>query len=99
MRSKFGGLITEGGGWRWVGALITFYALVFAVVSILYLPETYAPTLLRSRADRLCQETGKVYRIERDRKARVHIGKLVLKQLREPWILLFTEPVVLIMAA
>ena len=82
-----------------MGSFLAFYSALLAILTVVYLPETYAPTLLRARAKRLSQETGQVYRIERDRAGEARLGSLVIKQLREPWILLFTEPIVAILAA
>jgi hypothetical protein len=62
-------------------------------------PETYPPVLLRKRAERLSKMTGKVY------KSRMQIeqGNVTVKEafttaLSRPWILLFKEPIVLLLS-
>lgn len=61
-------------------------------------PETYAPALLRERAAHLSKVTGKEYRAPMDRKEKLQLGKLFKKNLSMPWILLFTEPIVMIIS-
>lgn len=75
----------------WAGALF--------FVTILIVPETYSPVLLRKRAEKLSKLTGKVYRSRID----IHSGKVSLKEafatgLKRPWILLFCEPIVLLLS-
>lgn len=72
-----------------------FTGVIWIVCTFVY-PETYAPVLLRRRAEALSKKTGKVY-----------ISKLMAGQpvtslgakfkvaLSRPWILLFKEPIVL----
>lgn len=72
-------------------ALVTFATLGF-------LPETYEPTLLRKRARMLSQATGRVYRAPQDRDGLLDVRRLLRYQLRVPWILLFTEPIVFILS-
>jgi hypothetical protein len=63
------------------------------------MPETYAPVLLRRRAEKLSKITGKVYRSKID----IDQGRLSLKEsfkiaLSRPWILLFREPIVFLLS-
>ncbi|KAJ5774847.1 hypothetical protein N7457_009743 [Penicillium paradoxum] len=95
-----GGFIgMSAGGWRWVmGYLAAFSGAVWIIGSLL-IPETYAPVLLRRRAERLSKLTGKVYRS----KIEVDQGKVTLKEsfklsLSRPWILLFREPIVFLLS-
>jgi MFS family permease len=56
-----GNFLAAGAGWRWVDVLCTlFFALMF-VLGLLFMPETYAPYILRRRAAKLSKETGKSY--------------------------------------
>ena len=91
-----GGFVGETAGWRWVEGLISILAGVFWVSACIVLPETYAPVLLRRKAERLSTETsshhvsaldealGSQSKSERWKKA-------VLR----PFVLLFLEPIVL----
>lgn len=86
-------------GWRWVmGFLGAFSGFVWILGSLL-VPETYAPVLLRRRAERLSQITGKVYKSKLD----VDQGRTTLKAafktaLSRPWVLLFKEPIVFLLS-
>ncbi|BAE65553.1 unnamed protein product [Aspergillus oryzae RIB40] len=94
-----GGFLGENAGWRWVqGFLATFTGLIWIVESLL-VPETYAPLLLRKRAARLTTLTGKVHRS----KLELERGKVTMTSafgaaLLRPWILLFAEPIVLLLS-
>ncbi|GAM38655.1 hypothetical protein TCE0_033f09553 [Talaromyces pinophilus] len=56
-----GGFLGENAGWVWVqGFLATFTGLIW-IVEALVIPETYGPVLLRKRAAKLSNITGKVY--------------------------------------
>lgn len=61
-------------------------------------PETYAPALLRQRAARLSKITGKYYRAPMDAEKELDIKSVFLRQLSLPWLLLFQEPIVLIIS-
>lgn len=68
------------------------------VAIVLWLPETYAPVLLRERANRLTEVTGKVHRSEFERDEPLQFGSLMRKSLIRPWQLLFLEPIVLLLS-
>lgn len=73
-------------------AAFTGFSLVLAC---LFLPETYAPVLLRGRAEKLSEMTRKVYisrmDIDGGKKTTMQVLKIALHR---PWILLFREPIV-----
>ncbi|OOF91783.1 hypothetical protein ASPCADRAFT_210761 [Aspergillus carbonarius ITEM 5010] len=94
-----GGFLGENAGWKWVeGFLATFTGLIWIVQSLL-VPETYAPVLLRKRADRLTKLTGKIYISKLDvERGRVSVGSAFGAALLRPWILLFAEPIVLLLS-
>jgi hypothetical protein len=73
------------------------FAAVIATCHLVLLPETYHAILLRQRAKRLSDATGKVYRSERDAAKPFDTKELIITQLKVPWILLFTEPIVFIL--
>lgn len=63
----------------------------------IFVPETYAPVLLRKRAAKLSKMTGKVYMTEADFEGgKVDITTAFKTALSRPWLLLFQEPIVLL---
>jgi MFS family permease len=94
-----GGFLGMNAGFRWVlGFLAAFSGAVWIMGSLL-IPETYAPVLLRRRAERLSKLSGKVYRSQID----IDQGPVSLKNsfkvsLSRPWILLFREPIVFLLS-
>ncbi|KAH3008379.1 hypothetical protein KXW60_002138 [Aspergillus fumigatus] len=90
-----GGFLGSGAGWRWVEGFLAIFSGVIWICLCVVLPETYAPVLLRRRAEKLSELSGKVYRSKLD----IERGKLSLQQtlttaLSRPWRLLFREPIV-----
>lgn len=61
------------------------------------IPETYAPVLLRQRAQRLSKITGKVYRSAYEKDKPIVLGELFKTSLTRPWALLFMEPIVILL--
>lgn len=93
------GFLAEAAGWRWVMALMTILSGVLWILGSLFVPETYAPVLLRKRATELSKRTGKVYKTSVDiEKGEISAGKILRIALVRPWILLFREPIVLILS-
>ncbi|RAL17665.1 MFS transporter [Aspergillus homomorphus CBS 101889] len=92
-----GGFLGAGAGWRWVEGFMAIFSGVVWLSLIFLLPETYAPVLLRQRAEKLSQLTGKVYRSKLDiERGRVSLSQTLKTALSRPWILLFKEPIVLL---
>lgn len=86
-------------GWRWVNGLMAIWAGVLLVVVTCLVPETYPPVLLRKRAEKLSKITGKVYRSRTDiDQGKVSLGEAFSTGLKRPWILLFCEPIVLLLS-
>lgn len=69
------------------------------IIGALTIPETYTPVILRRRAAKLSKLTGEVYRskmeIEHGKKTVAQEYKIALSR---PWILLFREPIVLLLS-
>ncbi|OHE93784.1 major facilitator superfamily transporter [Colletotrichum orchidophilum] len=90
-----GGFLGVAEGWRWVEGLMAIFTGILLIVVGLTVPETYAPVLLRRRADKLAKITGKSYiskyEAHAPRKTVVQQFKVALSR---PWILLFKEPIV-----
>lgn len=94
-----GGFLGQAAGWRWIMAFMAIFSGIALVIGALLAPETYAPVLLRRRAERLSKLTGKVYlsKLDIDR-GPVRLGDALKTSLTRPWILLFREPIVIIMS-
>lgn len=84
-------------GWRWVQGLTTIFNGVVFLVGIFLIPETYSPLLLKKRAAKLSKITGKVYR-SRLENAQQSASAVFTKTMVRPWILLFLEPIVLLLS-
>lgn len=94
-----GGFLGMGAGWRWVMGFLGAFSGAVWIMGTVLIPETYAPVLLRRRAERLSKITGKVYHSKLD----IDQGKPSLKEafkiaLSRPWILLFREPIVFLLS-
>lgn len=93
------GFLAENEGWRWVMGMLTIFSGVFWILGAVFVPETYAPVLLRRRVDKLTKMTGKVYMLQSDKeKGRPSLKSLLPTALIRPWILLFMEPIVLLLS-
>ena len=69
---------------------------VLWILTGLLLPETYAPVLLRKRAEALSKKTGKVYKSQNEISQGETSTKEIFKtSLSRPWVLLLKEPIVL----
>ena len=93
-----GGFLGESAGWRWVFGYLTIFVSVVFFVGIFFLPETYAPVLLRWRAKKMSKATGHVYEPRMDQGKDVRIKTLFQIALSRPWKLLFLEPIVLLLS-
>lgn len=94
-----GGFLGMNGGWRWVmGFLAAFSGFVW-ILGSLFMPETYAPVLLRRRAQKLSKISGKVYESKIDiEQGKIALGEAFKIALSRPWILLFREPIVFLLS-
>lgn len=95
-----GGFLGMKAGWQWVEGLLAAFSGLLWIIMTLLVPETYAPVLLRKRAERLSQITGKVYRtkLDLDQEGGVSLKQMFAKALLRPWVLLFREPIVLLLS-
>lgn len=90
-----GGFLGQAAGWRWVEGLMAAFSGVMWLFLCAFLPETYAPVLLRRRAMKLSELTGKVYRSRGDiDRGKIPTSQMLKTSLCRPWILLFREPIV-----
>jgi hypothetical protein len=81
-----------------MGLLGAFSGLVW-IVGALFIPETYAPVLLRHRAAKLSTTTGRIYRSQAEIvQKEVSVKDSFKVALSRPWILLFREPIVFLLS-
>jgi MFS family permease len=94
-----GGFLGESAGWRWLMGFMAAFSGLAYIFGLLFVPETYAPVLLRRRAERLSKITGKVYRSKLDiDRGTTTLGEALRTSLTRPWILLTREPIVLLLS-
>lgn len=98
-----GGFLGEKAGWRWVQGLTAIFSGLLWVLAALLIPETYAPLLLRKRAEKLSQITGNAYvsAIDFERgtsETSRSAWKEVVRAMTRPWVLLVHEPSVLLLS-
>lgn len=94
-----GGFLGMTEGWRWVNGLMAIWAGAILVITACLVPETYPPVLLRKRAATLSKLSGKVYRSRIDiDQGKVTLGEAFSTGLKRPWVLLFCEPIVLLLS-
>jgi multidrug resistance protein len=94
-----GGFLGMSAGWRWVMGFLGAFSGALWIIGTLLVPETYAPVLLRKRAAKLSQMTGKVYLSKSDHeRGKISLANSLNIALSRPWILLFTEPIVLLLS-
>ena len=67
---------------------------VLLIACCLFVPETYAPVILRRRAARLSKMTGKHYISKMDVNITTTKAQQIKTALGRPWVLLFNEPIV-----
>jgi multidrug resistance protein len=94
-----GGFVGETIGWRWIEGVMAIFTGVLWIAGTLLIPETYPPVIQRARAKQLSKMTGKVYRsrgdVDQGAQTFAHVFKTSLSR---PWVLLFKEPIVLLLS-
>ncbi|KFZ18943.1 hypothetical protein V501_00911 [Pseudogymnoascus sp. VKM F-4519 (FW-2642)] len=81
-------------GWLWtvyMEAIISFF--IFAV-TLVCLPETYHPLLLKSKAQRLRKTTGMEQYWHPHENEKLNLNNTITKHLNRPLLMLFTKPMV-----
>ncbi|KAB8272740.1 major facilitator superfamily domain-containing protein [Aspergillus minisclerotigenes] len=92
----FGGYMVENVGWRWTVWLEAIQGGFIVIASLIFLRETYAPTILRREAMKLQKATGQHYRTKFDSERTA--GQMLLTSLTRPIKFLFLSPIVLIVS-
>lgn len=77
---------------------LALFAGVLCVLGIIFVPETYAPILLRKRAQLLSKVTGRTYMTALDVDHPQAFQDMLRRSLIRPWALLFREPIVLLLS-
>jgi MFS family permease len=94
-----GGFVGETVGWRWVEGVMAIFTGILWIIGSFLIPESYPPVILRQRAKELSRRTGKVYKtrgdIDQGETSAIEVFKTSLSR---PWILLFQEPIVLLLS-
>lgn len=94
-----GGFAGETIGWRWVEGIMAIFTGVLWFAGWAFIPETYPPVLLRQRAAKLSQLSGKVYKSKSDvQQGEVSAAHAFKTALSRPWVLLFREPIVFLLS-
>lgn len=94
-----GGFVGQTIGWRWIQGVMAIFTGVLWILGWILLPETYPPVILRKRAKELSRRTGKVYKTRGDiDQGETSVFEVFKTSLSRPWILLFQEPIVLLLS-
>ncbi|KAL1707414.1 major facilitator superfamily domain-containing protein [Schizophyllum commune] len=84
-----------GLSWRWVFWVLTIFAGTCLILIIFTVPETYAPVILKRKAERLRKETGddRYYALIETNK--ISFTKRLEHIVARPFRIMFTEPMLL----
>ncbi|KAF7590285.1 hypothetical protein BBP40_003022 [Aspergillus hancockii] len=82
-----GGFVSEHLSWQWNFWLVLILSGAVYIVSVLFLPETYPPKLLRDKARR-----HGLLPTESSMKAHIYTS------LTRPWLMLFAEPILFLLS-
>ncbi|OOF92181.1 hypothetical protein ASPCADRAFT_210589 [Aspergillus carbonarius ITEM 5010] len=94
-----GGFLGMNAGWKWVMGFLAAFSGCLWIIGSLVMPETYAPVLLRRRAKNLTKVTGKVHQSKMEaERGKVPYATVFKTALSRPWVLLFREPIVLLLS-
>lgn len=92
-----GGFVSENVGWRWVQWLCCIFVAVIGVLGVIFIPETYAPAILQQQAKMLSSNSGNSYvSVLEKSQGKKSPAEVFQRALIRPWVLLFTEPIVLV---
>jgi hypothetical protein len=93
-----GGFLSSAAGWRWLMGFLALFTATMTFVVALLIPETYPPVLLRRRAQLLSKTTGRIYMTQIDFEQPLVLKEVVWRSFCRPWVLLFREPIVLLIS-
>jgi len=94
-----GGFIVESYlGWRWTSYIVSFMGFLSFFLDLLFLRETYPPTILVAKATELRRRTLNWGIHAKQEEIEIDIRELITKNFSRPMRLLFTEPIVLLLS-
>lgn len=94
-----GGFITKSYlGWRWTLYLPAILSFANGAISLCFLPETYAPCILISKAVALRAQTGNWGIHAAQERIEVDFTQLMEKYFTRPLKMLITEPIILLVS-
>lgn len=80
-----GGVVTSSAGWRWVFWIIAIICGVISILFLFFARETYAPTLLQKKVNRLRKETGNPNlrsKLDTGLSAQEHFSRAILRPMK-----------------
>ncbi|CAO1613765.1 unnamed protein product [Parajaminaea phylloscopi] len=94
-----GSFIVYNTSWRWVWYTTIIWTAVELALCVLFVPETYAPKILMTRARQLRKETGNeaLYTVQEKKLSESSFTKIMTTTLSRVPVLLATEPMLLIL--
>lgn len=87
-------LVNPNLGWRWTEYLTAIWVFTVTGMGYFFLPEVYAPLLLKWKAQRLRKETGDQRLWHPHERIKLDIKSIVTQQLSRPLTMLLVEPMV-----
>lgn len=89
-----GGFLSQSKGWRWVFWVLAMVSGTFTILSLIFMRETYGPTILQKKTNRLRRETG-----NQDLRSKFDIGlsprDFFMRGIVRPAKMLIYSPIVL----
>ncbi|KAG0154205.1 hypothetical protein PDIDSM_1585 [Penicillium digitatum] len=85
-------------GWRWTAYIEAIIVFSLCIVSFFCLPETFAPVLLKHKAEKLRKSTGDQRYWHPHEKEEINASNVMTKYFGRPLRMLLTEPLVTCMA-
>lgn len=92
------GFIADNTSWRYLFWVLTGFCGVCWVLIVWTVPETYAPVLLTHKAQKKRLETGDMRFYAAFEKETWHISTRIYHVLFRPWVIFFTEPMIMALA-
>ncbi|KAA1467121.1 MFS general substrate transporter [Dentipellis sp. KUC8613] len=92
-----GGFVGETIGWRWIMWINMIFSGVMTFL-MLFVPETYAPVLLKRRAKNMRDETGDPSYVTEQEIFPRPFSDLIVETLIRPFEMLATEPILLLVS-
>lgn len=93
-----GGFITERTSWRWLFWVISIADGAVQVLGFLFLRETFAPTILARKAQKLREASGNQARHTKCELSGRTFSKILKLALVRPFVLLGTQPIIQVIA-